>query len=104
MLRILRTPHRLPSLTGFRQHITRRTFSVMAATEESLTQEIAEQSAVVAKLKAEASDAAALEAEKKKLSELKKNLNLLKNAANGGKDAGKKKERLLLKTAKVRLA
>ena len=76
----------------------------MAATEESLTQEIAEQSAVVAKLKAEASDVAALEAEKKKLSELKKNLNLLKNTANGGKDAGKKKERLLLKTAKVRLA
>ena len=76
----------------------------MAATEESLTQEIAEQSAAVAKLKAEASDAAALEAEKKKLSELKKNLNLLKNTANGGKDAGKKKERLLLKTAKVRLA
>ena len=74
----------------------------MAATEESLTQEISEQSTLVAKLKSDSSAVVALEEAKKKLAELKKNLNLMKNAASGGRDAGKKKERLLLKTAKVR--
>ena len=37
----------------------------------------------------------------KKLGELKKSLGALKKEAGGGKDPGKKRERLLLKTAKV---
>ena len=73
----------------------------MASDEASLTQEIAELTAQVTKLKTEKSEPSLLEESKKKLSEAKKNLNLLKIAAGSGKDAGKKKERLLLKTAKV---
>ena len=49
-------------------------------------------------------DPAALEEVRKKLGELKKTIGQAKAAASGGKDAEKKKERerLLLKTAKVR--
>ncbi|KAI5121828.1 hypothetical protein M0805_003262 [Coniferiporia weirii] len=72
----------------------------MADTEVSLSQEISEQTALVAKLKADSSEATTVEAARKRLAELKKSLNLTKNAASGGKDTGKKKERLLLKTAK----
>ncbi|THH11587.1 hypothetical protein EW145_g537 [Phellinidium pouzarii] len=72
----------------------------MATTESSLSQEISEQTALVTKLKADNSETSLVEEARKKLAELKKNLNLLKNAASGGKDTGKKKERLLLKTAK----
>ena len=74
----------------------------MASEEVSLTQQIADQTALFNKLKLENSDPSLLEEAKKKLSELKKTLNLSKNASGDGKDAGKKKERLLLKTAKVR--
>ena len=51
------------------------------------------------------SDKAALEVTQKKLGELKKALGQAKAAAAGGKDGAgtkKKRERLLLKTAKVR--
>lgn len=84
---------------------SRRVLLSMAAAEESLAQEISEQSKLVAKLKSDSSAqaVAALEEAKRKLAELKKKENITKNAASGGKDAGKKKERLLLKTAKVRL-
>ncbi|KAL5535853.1 HTS1 [Sanghuangporus sanghuang] len=70
--------------------------------EESLAQEISEQSRLVAKLKSDSSAqaVAALEEAKRKLAELKKKENITRNAANGGNDAGKRKERLLLKTAK----
>ena len=71
----------------------------MAATEESLQKEIDEQTTLFNQLKASADPA--LASVKEKLAELKKNLNQMRNAASGGRDAGKKKERLLLKTAKV---
>lgn len=74
----------------------------MATTEASLAQSIEEQSVLVTKLKADNADAVSIEDARKRLAELKKSLNLLKLAATSGKDTGKKKERLLLKTAKVR--
>lgn len=81
--------------------LSRRKFT-MASEEVSLTQQIADQTALFNKLKLENSEPSLLEEAKKKLAELKKTLNLQKNASGDGKDAGKKKERLLLKTAKVR--
>lgn len=63
---------------------------------------IAEQSALFNQLKARADPAEVsdLEAARVKLGELKKSRGALLQASGGGKD--KKKERLLLKTAKVR--
>ncbi|KAL5533884.1 hypothetical protein ACEPAG_344 [Sanghuangporus baumii] len=74
----------------------------MAAVGESLAQEISEQSKLVAKLKSDpsAQAVAALDEARRKLAELKKKENISRNTVTGGKDAGKKKERLLLKTAK----
>ena len=72
-----------------------------ASDEASLTQQIAEQTALFSKLKLENSEPSLVEEARKKLAELKKSLGILKNASGEGKDAGKKKERLLLKTAKV---
>ena len=80
---------------------TSRRVSLMATTEGSLSKEIEEQSALVTKLKAESAESTVYEEARKRLAELKKNLNLLRNAAGGGKGSEKKKERLLLKTAKV---
>ena len=71
------------------------------ASEETLSQEIVQQSALVNKLKAEQADAAVINEANKKLGELKKARGQLLAASSGSKDAGKKKERLLLKTAKV---
>lgn len=71
------------------------------ATVESLTQEIAEHSALFNDARKQGADAAIIEEHRQKLAELKKTLGQLKHAA-GAKDAGKKRDRLLLKTAKVR--
>lgn len=69
---------------------------------ESLSTEIEQQSTLLVTLRKQQAEGPALEEAKKKLGELKKSLALLKGG--GSKDANKKKERLLLKTAKVRLA
>lgn len=77
-------------------------FARTMATVESLNQEIEQQSAQLVTLKKQQAEGPIVEEAKKKLGELKKSLALLQGG--GSKDAGKKKERLLLKTAKVRLA
>ncbi|KIK94390.1 hypothetical protein PAXRUDRAFT_828046 [Paxillus rubicundulus Ve08.2h10] len=74
---------------------------------ESLTAEIAQQLALFNELRLQNTDAPTIDAAKKKLGELRKNLAAIGKAegnagvagGSGGKDA-KKKERLLLKTAK----
>lgn len=73
----------------------------MATTETSINQGIEEQSALLAKLKAEGAGSTDVEVVRKKLAELKKSLNLLRISERGGKDSAKKKGRMLLKTAKV---
>lgn len=70
------------------------------ATVESLNQEIAERSALFNDARKQGADAAIIEEHKVKLGELKRALGQLMGAS-GSKDA-KKKDRLLLKTAKVR--
>lgn len=67
---------------------------------DTLQNEIDEQTTVFNQLKLSGGEG--LAAVKTRLAELKKSLNLMKNSVSGGKDTGKKKERLLLKTAKVR--
>lgn len=79
-----------------------RSFAQMA-TVESLNQEIAERTALFNDARKQGADAAIIEEHKQKLGELKRTLHQLQGAS-GSKDAGKKKERLLLKTAKVRLS
>lgn len=69
------------------------------ATAESLSAEIEEQTKLFNKLRLENAEQAAMEDVRKRLGELKKALGQL-NAQAGG--SGKKKERLLLKTPKVR--
>lgn len=71
------------------------------ATVESLNQEIAERTALFNDARKQGADAAIVEEHKRKLGELKRALGVL-HSAGGSKDAGKKKERLLLKTPKVR--
>ena len=70
-------------------------------TVEALAEQVAAQNAVVNELKKQDADAAAQEEAKKRLGELKKNLALLQHAAGAGGKGEKKKERMLLKTAKV---
>lgn len=70
------------------------------ATEESINQEILAQSALVKKLQTVSAETSVVDGARQKLGEMKKNLQLLRNAS-GTQDTGKKKERLLLKTAKV---
>ena len=70
------------------------------ATMESLNAEIAQQNILCQTLVKQNGDSSVLEEAKKKLGELKKSLGVLTKAGAGGKDA-RKKERLLLKTAKV---
>lgn len=70
------------------------------ATAESLNQDIVQQTTLLNALRLQNAEDSAVEEAKKKLGELKKSLGALTKAAGGGKDA-KKKERLLLKTAKV---
>jgi histidyl-tRNA synthetase len=72
-----------------------------SAEMESVNQEIARQTALLNELRLSHAEPPTLEEAKMKLGELKKWFAALKSAA-GGKDAGKKRERLLLKTAKVR--
>jgi histidyl-tRNA synthetase len=71
-------------------------------TLESLNNDISAANARLTELRQQAADAALVEEAKKRLGELKKSLMLLQNSAGGSKDAGKRKERMLLKTAKVR--
>ncbi|KAI0937477.1 hypothetical protein AcV5_005379 [Taiwanofungus camphoratus] len=69
------------------------------ASAESLSQDIAQHKALLADLRKQQADNALVEEAKKKLGDLQRSLALLQNAA-GARDAGKKKERLLLKTPK----
>lgn len=71
------------------------------ATPEALGEAIAQQSALLVDLRKQQADNAIIEEAKKKLGELKKAQGQLLSAG-GSKESGKKKERLLLKTAKVR--
>lgn len=66
----------------------------------ALADEIAAQSALLNDLRKQQADPAVVEDAKKKLGDLKRSLALQQNANGGAKD-GKKKERILLKTAKV---
>jgi len=70
----------------------------MVASVDALNAELAQQTELFNKLRIANSDPAALEESRKRLGEIKRELASLKP---GGKDA-KKKERLLLKTPKVR--
>ncbi|KAI0053810.1 histidyl-tRNA synthetase [Auriscalpium vulgare] len=69
------------------------------ATAESVQAELTQQTEIFNKLRLDNAEPAVLEDTRKRLAELKKSLAALKNAS-GGKDGGKKKERLLLKTPK----
>jgi histidyl-tRNA synthetase len=72
------------------------------STVESLNAEIAQATQRFNDLRQQSAEAGLVDAAKKSLGELKKALATLNGAAPGGsKDAGKKKERMLLKTAKV---
>ena len=71
-------------------------------TVEVLAEEVAAQSALVNELRKQGAENAAVEEAKKKLGELKRALALAQNAASGGGKGEKKKERMLLKTPKVR--
>ncbi|KAG2746751.1 histidyl-tRNA synthetase [Suillus brevipes Sb2] len=68
-------------------------------TSDSLTAEITQATGTLNDLRLQNADAASIDAAKKRLGELKKAMAAI-NSAGGSKDAGKKKERLLLKTAK----
>lgn len=70
----------------------------MVASVDTLNAELAQQTELFNKLRIANSDPATLEESRKRLGEIKRELASLKP---GGKDA-KKKERLLLKTPKVR--
>jgi histidyl-tRNA synthetase len=72
------------------------------STVESLNAEIAQATQRFNDLRQQNAEAGLVEAAKKSLGELKKALGALNGAVpSGSKDAGKKKERMLLKTAKV---
>ena len=92
--------HRLP-LRPFSAAFHTSGIARTMATVESLAKEIEQQSAHLVTLRKQQAEDATVEEAKKKLGELKKSLALLKGGSS--KDAGKKKERLLLKTAKVRV-
>ncbi|KAG1742647.1 uncharacterized protein EDB91DRAFT_1127251 [Suillus paluster] len=68
-------------------------------TADSLTAEIAQATIALNDLRLQNAEASSIDAAKKRLGELKKTMAAISNAG-GSKDAGKKKERLLLKTAK----
>jgi histidyl-tRNA synthetase len=67
---------------------------------DSLTAEIAQATGALNDLRLQNADASSIDAAKKRLGELKKTMAAM-NSAGGSKDAGKKRERLLLKTAKA---
>ena len=76
--------------------------STSSPSPEALAEEVAAQNALVNDLRKQQADAATVEEAKKKLGELKRALALAQNAASGGGKGEKKKERMLLKTPKVR--
>lgn len=86
-----------------------RLYTTMASSLDSLEGEIETQNALFNELRLSGSDPAGLEEVKKKLGELKKSLGQAKakaaadgSTASSSKEvAGKKKERILLKTAKA---
>jgi len=78
-------------------HFTTNMASISAA--QSLQDEVAQQKTLLRDLQNQKADAALLEEAKKKLGDLQRSFALLQNAMGGG---SKKKERLLLKTPKVR--
>lgn len=80
---------------------TRRMTSSTQPEAGALADEIAAQSSLLNDLRKQQADPAVVEEAKKKLGDLKRSLALQQNANGGAKD-GKKKERILLKTAKVR--
>jgi histidyl-tRNA synthetase len=71
------------------------------ASAEAIDQQVTQQTVLFNELRLQNADPSVIDEAKKKLGELKKSLALMKGAG-GSKDAGKKRERLLLKTAKVR--
>ena len=73
-------------------------FRTMASTLEALNSELVQQNELFNRLKIDNSDPAALEESRRRLGEIKREIAVLKPRE---KDA-KKKERLLLKTPKVR--
>lgn len=72
------------------------------STIESVTEEIAKQKTLFNDLRLNNAEPSAVDEAKKKLGELQKTLGAMSKASGGHKDAGKKKERLLLKTGKAR--
>jgi hypothetical protein len=89
---LLRLTHRVP----YRSFSPR--IHTMVSSVDALNAQLAQQTELFNKLRIENSDPVALEESRKRLGEIKRELASLKP---GGKDA-KKKERLLLKTPKVR--
>ncbi|KAG2106986.1 uncharacterized protein F5147DRAFT_699007 [Suillus discolor] len=75
------------------------TRTMTTETSDSLIAEIAQATGALNDLRLQNADASSIDAAKKRLGELKKTMAAM-NIAGGSKDAGKKKERLLLKTAK----
>ena len=98
--RVFGVPYRLPPLRLVPTYFGSRCMSM--ATAESLSQEIAQQTTLFNELRLQNAEPSSVEEAKKKLGELKKALGALAKTAGAGKDA-KKKERMLLKTAKVRV-
>ena len=95
--------HRSPIRFASVHHCTRA-----MSTAESLAAEIAQQTTLVNELRLQNTDLTALDAAKKKLGELKKTLGAIGKAVEssvaagtGDSKDGKKKDRLLLKTAKA---
>ena len=98
--RLVPVPHRsLYSRIQSTNNTTPRFRRTMASTLDALNAELAQQTELSNRLRIDKSDPTALEESRKRLGEIKRELAALKP---GGKDT-KKKERLLLKTAKVRL-
>ncbi len=93
---LLSLPHSGLLNTQHRQQ--QRGMADSAKTAERLNQEITQQSALLNDLRKQQADSSAVEEVKKKLGDLKRALGQLKG---GVKEGGKKKERILLKTAKV---
>ncbi|KAG1750296.1 hypothetical protein EDD22DRAFT_916582 [Suillus occidentalis] len=87
--------------TNFRTLIPKSigTRTMASETSDSLTAEITQATGTLNDLRLQNADVASIDAAKKRLGELKKAMAAI-NSAGGSRDAGKKKERLLLKTAK----
>lgn len=76
------------------------TRTMATETADSLNASITHATVALNDLRLQNADASSIDAAKKRLGELKKSMAAIASAG-GSKDAGKKKERLLLKTAKV---